>query len=1050
MINATNFLRIDISSSLPFISGRLIGLSVLILTLSLGSATLAPRVAQAQDTYDVNSVQDNSDDNAGDGNCDTGNTRSDGDAECTLRAAIEESNADADADNIDFAGDLPTTNGFATISVTSELVIDREVEIDGTTAPGYPSQQADGPIVEIDGSNTSSSSVDGLDIKERPNEKPAGTIIRALAITNFPDEGIDTSDDDITVRDCFIGLDVDGETVEGNNQNPDTGNLARHGGIVITGGQSLVTNNVIAGNERAGIVVGNADGSVDASRTNDNIIENNIVGLAASDSSTAKGNGGSGIRIEDGTNNTVGGVSSFNNLEFSDGNTVSDNAGAGIVVESDGNLLRNNFVGTTFDGDSERGNGADGVALSGDNNTVDGEGNFGSFVTLISGNDKQGIDVGRSNSSADGTTIENAVIGLNSDADKKLPNGAGPGSSLGGLACKRSTATGSGNTTTVRFNVIAGNEGDGIRITENCSDWQVVDNLIGTNRNLASGLGNTDDGIRSEASPGLITPNIFDENAVVGNGGDGIQIDGSNHDVNENYIGVAPDGTELGNAEQGVQLGGTATSVNTVLLGVETTALGDGQVAGTQTPNGAGNVIGANGEDGILVTGEASGVVIEQNYVGTNPGDDNLGNGTSATGASGDGIRVVGDGSPSTAHNVGYGPGASIPGSNASSPDPADGGLANVIAYNAGDGVSLGSSESSTDVDDVSIRGNIIYQNGGNTPQLAIDLGNSSVTSNDGGDTDTGPNGLQNFPEITSVQHNNSSNEVDIEYEVNTNDTGSNYPLKIDFYVADSEASGEGKMYLGSQDYQTANTTNQVTFDLDNYSGVSSSDYFVATATDANGNTSEFFGPPGKQLPVELASFDGTQTGPKAVELTWTTASEQNNAGFQIQHRPVESARGSGATASKGAWEEIGYVKSNASGGTTTEAKTYRFTVDDLTVGTHEFRLKQVDLSGATHSHEPTTVELRMEKALRLSSPAPNPVRGGTAEISFAVRRQAETTIRLYNTLGQQVKTVYRGTPTAGELTTARLKADDLPSGVYFLRLKTGDRSKTRRLAIVQ
>ncbi|MFB6231057.1 MAG: T9SS type A sorting domain-containing protein, partial [Salinibacter sp.] len=859
------------------------------------------------------------------------------------------------------------------------------------------------------------------------------------------DEGIDITDNDITVRNCYIGLDVDGETVQGNNQNPDTGNFDRHAGIVVSDNNSLITNNVISGNQRAGIVVGNADGSVNATGlTNGNDITDNIIGLAASDSSTAKGNGGSGIRIEDGTNNTIGGVGQdFLGNDVSLGNIVSANGSAGIVVESNGNLLRNNFVGTTFDGDSGRGNGTDGIALSGDNNTVDAEGFFlFPFVTVISGNDKQGIDVGGSNNSADGTTIEDAIIGLNSAADKKLPNGDGTAS--GGIVCRRSTGTSTSDITKVRNNVVAGNNGEGVRITDECYGWDLIDNFIGTNRNLASGLGNSVDGIQATANLPTLAVSIFDENVIVANGQDGIEIAGSFYDVTDNYIGVAPDGTKLGNGRHGILLDGTAgTAVEGVFIGKTNNSLGDGSVAGTSTPTGEGNVIGANGADGILMQGDAANNVFEENYIGTTPEDANVGNGGTAD----DGIRIVGDGSSSTGHVIGYEYGASF-----SSPDPSDGGQGNVIAYNGGDGISLGSSESSTDVRGVSVRGNVTYQNGGDTPQLGIDLGNSGVTSNDGGDTDSGPNGLQNSPEVTSVSHDDSNNEVTIEYEINTNDTGSNYPLRVDFYVADTESSGEGKRYLGSQDYRAANQTNQIIFNLDNYSGVSSSDYFVATATDANGNTSEFFGPPGEQLPVELASFDGTQTGPKAVELTWTTASEQNNAGFRVQHRPVESDRRSGSTASgsKGAWEEIGYVESNASGGTTTETKTYRFTVDDLTAGTHEFRLKQVDLSGTTHPHEPTTVELRMEKALRLSSPAPNPVRGGTAEVSFAVRRQAKTTIRLYNTLGQQVKTVYRGTPTAGESTTARLKAHDLPSGVYFLRLKTGDRSKTRRLAIIQ
>lgn len=191
-------------------------------------------------------------------------------------------------------------------------------------------------------------------------------------------------------------------------------------------------------------------------------------------------------------------------------------------------------------------------------------------------------------------------------------------------------------------------------------------------------------------------------------------------------------------------------------------------------------------------------------------------------------------------------------------------------------------------------------------------------------------------------------------------------------------------------------------------------------------------------LPVELTRFEGTVDG-RSVQLRWQTASETNNAGFRVEHRrPVA-----------GAWTRLGFVESKASGGTTTEAQSYQYAVEDLAVGTHAFRLTQVDLSGATHLHDPVTIELQMQEALRLSAPAPNPV-SETATLRFAVKQQAEATIRLYNTLGQQVATVYEGTPQAGEGQVARIDVSGLPSGTYFLRLQDGDKTRTRRLTVVR
>jgi hypothetical protein len=142
-------------------------------------------------------------------------------------------------------------------------------------------------------------------------------------------------------------------------------------------------------------------------------------------------------------------------------------------------------------------------------------------------------------------------------------------------------------------------------------------------------------------------------------------------------------------------------------------------------------------------------------------------------------------------------------------------------------------------------------------------------------------------------------------------------------------------------------------------------------------------------------------------------------------------------------------VESKAAGGTATEALRYRYTAEDLPVGPHQFRLKQMDLDGSAHLHDPVSVELRMQEAVRLDGPAPNPVRG-PATVSFAVKEQTEARLTLYNTLGQRVRTVYRGTPAAGEAQTARLDASDLASGVYFLRLRAGGATKTARLSVVR
>lgn len=155
------------------------------------------------------------------------------------------------------------------------------------------------------------------------------------------------------------------------------------------------------------------------------------------------------------------------------------------------------------------------------------------------------------------------------------------------------------------------------------------------------------------------------------------------------------------------------------------------------------------------------------------------------------------------------------------------------------------------------------------------------------------------------------------------------------------------------------------------------------------------------------------------------------------------------------AWTTVGFVQSKTEGGTPSDperVRDYRYAVENLAAGTHQFRLQQVDVDGTSHRSDPVTVELRMEEPLRLSAPAPNPVQR-KATLSFTVKEKRETTLRLYNTLGQRVAMLYHGTPTAGETQTVRIRASHLsglPSGVYFLRLRAGNRTRRERVTVVR
>ncbi|MBC8116986.1 MAG: hypothetical protein H7062_21530, partial [Candidatus Saccharimonas sp.] len=104
---------------------------------------------------------------------------------------------------------------------------------------------------------------------------------------------------------------------------------------------------------------------------------------------------------------------------------------------------------------------------------------------------------------------------------------------------------------------------------------------------------------------------------------------------------------------------------------------------------------------------------------------------------------------------------------------------------------------------------------------------------NDVNDPDDGPNRLQNFPAFASVVLNGPN--LDITYSVPSLPANSVYPLRIEFYIADA-SNQEGQTFLGSDSYAAPGAK------LATISAGSAvvGTRIVATATDANGNTSEF------------------------------------------------------------------------------------------------------------------------------------------------------------------------------------------------------------------
>lgn len=188
-------------------------------------------------------------------------------------------------------------------------------------------------------------------------------------------------------------------------------------------------------------------------------------------------------------------------------------------------------------------------------------------------------------------------------------------------------------------------------------------------------------------------------------------------------------------------------------------------------------------------------------------------------------------------------------------------------------------------------------------------------------------------------------------------------------------------------------------------------------------------------LPVELTAFDGL-VDDHAVLLSWSTASELDNSGFEVQHRP----------AGEESFRALGFV---AGHGTTSEAQTYSFRTDGLTPGTHTFRLMQLDFDGLYEYSPEIELTLELPGTHVLTDSYPNPF-NPTTQFSLTVARDQEVAIHLYDALGQRVQTVHQGELTANTAHRFTLNAGALPSGLYIYQVTGASFTDSRRILLMK
>lgn len=172
-------------------------------------------------------------------------------------------------------------------------------------------------------------------------------------------------------------------------------------------------------------------------------------------------------------------------------------------------------------------------------------------------------------------------------------------------------------------------------------------------------------------------------------------------------------------------------------------------------------------------------------------------------------------------------------------------------------------------------------------------------------------------------------------------------------------------------------------------------------------------------VPVEFTSFTGAFVG-NDVELKWTTATELNNRGFEVQR----SANGS-------LFATIAFVEGH---GTTTQAQNYSFIDKNIESRVnYSYRLKQIDFDGTYDFSKVVNLGFTLPVEFILEQNYPNPF-NPTTNITFALPVKSEVTLEVYNLIGQKLMTLVQGQLEAGKH-SAQLNATSLSSGLYLYKL---------------
>ncbi len=198
----------------------------------------------------------------------------------------------------------------------------------------------------------------------------------------------------------------------------------------------------------------------------------------------------------------------------------------------------------------------------------------------------------------------------------------------------------------------------------------------------------------------------------------------------------------------------------------------------------------------------------------------------------------------------------------------------------------------------------------------------------------------------------------------------------------------------------------------------------------SNGGITRGFG---TVVPVELASFAATSKDGSVI-LDWSTATETNNKGFEIERKAADAG-----------YSTVGFVEGS---GTSTNIKSYSYTDANLQAGKYTYRLKQIDLDGTSAYSKEIEVDVAQISSYALDQNFPNPFNPSTS-ISYRIPEASDVVIKIYDVMGTEIATLVNAKQEAGAHSVV-FDAAKLSSGSYIYTIKAGNFTASKKMILMK